>query len=367
MIKNESHILRRCIESIKPLIDYFVFVDTGSTDSTIEVINEILKDLPGEVHQTTWKNFGYNRTEALAFCKGIADYTCVVDADDIWKIEKRPKLKGDCIKLYVNTGKESFDQIRLLKGDLDWKYVGVRHAYPDTTGRTIIQCDKSIWIRSTQDGASWQDPQKFLKNGIELETSYLENKDPRTLFYAAMSYKDAGEYDRAKELFTERAKLGGWAEEIWYSVFSTALMDEDQMKLNDAILGYFGATNIDNTRAENLTSLARCFRKKKQYVVGYMLAKKAMELKKPKKLFILDAMYGPDLWDEFAICAYYIGDYNNAAAYMRKVLKENITPEARERIQKNLKFAEEKLDESRRINHGKERSAHNRTMPKKRS
>jgi glycosyltransferase involved in cell wall biosynthesis len=366
MIKNESHILKRCIESIKPLIDYFVFVDTGSTDSTLELINEILKDLPGEVHQTTWKNFGYNRTEAISFCKGKADYTAVVDADDIWNITKIPKLEGDCIKIYVNTGKESFDQVRLLKGDLDWKYVGARHAYPDTTGRSITTCDKSIWIRSTQDGASWKDPNKFIKNAIELEMNFTENKDPRTLFYAAMSYKDAREYDRAKELFLRRTQMGGWIEEVWYSVFSIAMIDEDLNKLDDAILGYLKATNIDYDRAENFTSIARCYRKKKLFKTGYEFAKQAMKVKKSKKLLVIDAMYGTDLWDEFSICAYYVGDLNNAAAYMRKILKETIRPEARTRIEKNLALTEAKLNESRRANNGKERSTHNRAVPKKR-
>jgi glycosyltransferase involved in cell wall biosynthesis len=38
IVKNESHVIERCLNSVKPLLDYVLIVDTGSTDNTIEVI-----------------------------------------------------------------------------------------------------------------------------------------------------------------------------------------------------------------------------------------------------------------------------------------------------------------------------------------
>ncbi len=367
MIKNESHILKRCIESIKQLIDHFIFVDTGSTDSTLEVINEILKTLPGEVHRIEWKNFGESRTEALKLCKNKCDYIAIVDADDIWEITKKPALNGDAVQVLVRTGRETFWQTRLFKSNLEWRYIGKIHAYPDTTGRTISKQNETIKIRSTQDGASWKNQHKFIKQAIELEMDWIETDNPRSLFYAAMAYKDAKEFQRSKDLFEKRIKAGGWIDEIWYSAYMIGNIYEQENNPTNAIKWYLNAINIDESRAENLTGLCRCYRKCKMYRLGHLFGKEALKMKMPDKLFIMESQYKADLWDEYSICAYFVGDYNNAAAYMRKVLKENITPEARERIQKNLKFAEEKLDENRRANHGKERSAHNRTMPKKRS
>ena len=67
IVKNESKIIERCLNSVKPLIDYVCIVDTGSTDDTIDVINNWMKsnDIEGKVIFEPWKNFAYNRSFAM--------------------------------------------------------------------------------------------------------------------------------------------------------------------------------------------------------------------------------------------------------------------------------------------------------------
>ena len=38
IVKDESKVIKRCLDSVKPLIDYWVIVDTGSKDDTKKVI-----------------------------------------------------------------------------------------------------------------------------------------------------------------------------------------------------------------------------------------------------------------------------------------------------------------------------------------
>ena len=40
IVKNESKVVERCLDSVKSLIDYWVIVDTGSDDGTQKVIRE---------------------------------------------------------------------------------------------------------------------------------------------------------------------------------------------------------------------------------------------------------------------------------------------------------------------------------------
>jgi glycosyltransferase involved in cell wall biosynthesis len=51
IVKNEAHIIRRCLENALPLVDYILIVDTGSNDGTQQIIRDFLheKNLPGEV------------------------------------------------------------------------------------------------------------------------------------------------------------------------------------------------------------------------------------------------------------------------------------------------------------------------------
>ena len=64
IVKNESRIIERCLDSTKNLVDCISICDTGSTDNTVEIIEDYLKknNIPGKVHHHTWKNFGHNRT-----------------------------------------------------------------------------------------------------------------------------------------------------------------------------------------------------------------------------------------------------------------------------------------------------------------
>jgi hypothetical protein len=62
MVKNESKIIRRCLESAEPAVDAFCIVDTGSTDNTVDLANEFVKERVGIVAHAEWKNFGHNRT-----------------------------------------------------------------------------------------------------------------------------------------------------------------------------------------------------------------------------------------------------------------------------------------------------------------
>jgi glycosyltransferase involved in cell wall biosynthesis len=82
IVKNESHVIERCLESVKKIIDYWVIVDTGSEDGTQEIIKQVLKDIPGELHERPWINFEYNRNEALSLALDKADYIFFIVADD---------------------------------------------------------------------------------------------------------------------------------------------------------------------------------------------------------------------------------------------------------------------------------------------
>jgi glycosyltransferase involved in cell wall biosynthesis len=60
IVKNESEVIRRCIESVKDYIDYWVICDTGSTDDTKKIIQETMDEfgIKGELHDREWVDYG---------------------------------------------------------------------------------------------------------------------------------------------------------------------------------------------------------------------------------------------------------------------------------------------------------------------
>jgi glycosyltransferase involved in cell wall biosynthesis len=82
IVKDESAVIKRCLDSVKPLIDSWVIVDLGSVDGTQAVIKECLKDIPGELYEKPLKGPEENCNEALQLAKGKADYILFMGGED---------------------------------------------------------------------------------------------------------------------------------------------------------------------------------------------------------------------------------------------------------------------------------------------
>ena len=100
IVRNESRVIERCLESVRPLLSGWVIVDTGSTDDTIKKIQRSLSDIPGELHRREWVDFGHNRNEALTLARGIGTHLLLIDADmTVCAESPLPQLTADAYEL----------------------------------------------------------------------------------------------------------------------------------------------------------------------------------------------------------------------------------------------------------------------------
>lgn len=177
IVRNESHILQRALTSVKGLIDYWVIVDTGSTDGTQELICDVLKDVPGELYERPWHNFGHNRTEALQLARGKSDYILFLDADDWLEYEDHFALPSRDIDIYWAKWQSHrvpgffYEKPLLVKDSLFCEWEGVIHEYI-TCSHAAYQTtlDNIVYVFS-DEGHRSHNPQKFEEAALILEAA----------------------------------------------------------------------------------------------------------------------------------------------------------------------------------------------------
>ena len=368
IVKDESHIIKECLESMLPYIDRYDITDTGSTDGTPELIKEFMDEhgIEGEVYLSDWKGFGDgpntkgSRTESFENAKGKADYAWVIDADDfiVGDFKFPEVMDKDAYSLRI--GREDFvwwrNQIFYL--DAGWHYVGVLHEYAacENPTPTTDRINGKYRISARTLGArnvGITTIEKYTKDAENLydalnneDSPHYDPNNSRYQFYLAQSYFDSQQWDKSEEAYLKRVTMGGWEEECYYSLYRVALLkaiqDKPWLEIKDAFLD---AWEYRPSRAEPLYQIARLYRQVHEKPrLAYMYAKMALEIPYPQHdiLFISDEVYNYQLLDEISATAFYTGKPHVGYAASKRLLDENLPPEEhRERITNNFKQYEQ--------------------------
>jgi hypothetical protein len=357
IVKNEAPVIRRCLDSVRPLIDHWVIVDTGSTDGTQDIIREHLKDLPGELHERPWRDFAHNRSEALALARPHGDYSLIIDADDVLEIPhgyKLPRLKADAYYIDIDHAPIRYQRMQIVSNARPWHYRGVLHEFLTCEGAGPAG-KLPLVNRMYFDGARRRDPATFARDAAVLEQALATETDPflksRYTFYLAQSCRDSGDKEKALGLYLARAELGYWQDEVFVSLLEAARLKEQLgYEEQDVIDAYLKAAKAAPRRAEALHGAARYCREKKRHEEGYRYAKSGLKIRTPADgLFVETAIYNWSLLDEFSVHAYWVGRYRESLEACLKLLMDGHCPaEHEERILANGANARRKLEERER-------------------
>jgi len=315
IVKNEAHVIERCLASARPLIDRWCIVDTGSTDDTMRLIEGALAGIPGTLHSRPWKNFGHNRTEALELAKSEGcDYLLFIDADELFDVPPKfawpANMTADGYELMCSYAGIRYARFAVAATRLPWRWIGVLHEYPDCGKPVASVALDAPKVIIHHDGARARDPSTYLKDVAILESALREEPDnARNAFYLAQSYRDAGMLAEAKAAYGRRVVMGGWDEEVWYSQFQAAVLSEKLAEPAEIVAaGYLRAFNARPQRAEPLVELARFHRLRGEHTVAFVYAKHASTMPRPKdRLFVDQETYTWRALDEVAISAFYAG------------------------------------------------------------
>jgi len=244
------------------------------------------------------------------------------------------------------------NQIFNLK-NATWRYVGVLHEYA-TCDKEQPNCRKlegNYNLTARTEGARnvGITPQEKYSRDAETIKKALEDEpdNQRYWFYLAQSYFDSQQWDKSREAYLKRAEAGGWAEEVFYSLYRAAIIDGIQNKPLEIIAqSFLKSFQAKPDRAEPLFNLARIYRLNGMPAVAYMYARMGLEIPYPQNdiLFIQEEVYRYGILDEVGATAYYAGKPHVGYAACKKLIDENLVSEGdKARVIENLRSYEKIL------------------------
>ena len=323
VVKNESKIIKRCLKAAWPWIDSWLICDTGSTDGTQDIIREYLRDIPGELIEVPWVDFGTNRTQVVEMAKGKADYLLLLDADlgiDLPELDYtcrdvdvqaiKDSLTADAYEMRYSGGLD-YTNTRLVSTKFDWRYIGVTHEYIHSDTAKVYAELPQVRLVDFADGGNRGD--KFLRDVGLLSRAVAENPaDTRSTFYLAQSFKDLAQYPAAAYWYGWRAAMvGGFDEERWYALYQQgrmALLGGEPWEKCRAL--FLKAYEYRPTRIEPIYEIVKHYRETGNYRMAFAFASvwgHGFPYPKQDRLFIDTEVYRHLMPYEFTLAAIQVG------------------------------------------------------------
>jgi GR25 family glycosyltransferase involved in LPS biosynthesis/glycosyltransferase involved in cell wall biosynthesis len=361
IVKNETKVIRRCLESALPLVDYILVVDTGSTDGTQQTIRDFLSEhnVAGSVIEEPWRDFAYNRSFALERLREVegVDHVMILDADDTIELDAgfdpsafKAQMTLDLYDVPVRHGEVAHHRPQLFSNRLPFCFKGVVHEYLEAPPGGLSRGDlKGFVVHATTGGARSQNPHKYEDDAAALKRALDGEIDPflvsRYTFYLAQSYRDCGQQEEALGYYLKRADLGYWIEEVYVSLFEAGnLMAALRRPFDQVIATYERATEAVPARAEALYAASRYCRDNGKNIEGMEIARRGLSLTLPNGLFLQPWVYEYGILDEFAINSYWAGAYRESLDASLKLLTSDQLPTSiMNRVAANARFAAAKI------------------------
>jgi tetratricopeptide (TPR) repeat protein len=340
IVKNETQTLPRLIESVLPLIKSWRIIDTGSTDGTQDLIQELLGHLPGELIERPWVNFGHNRSELVAKFHPAANFGLLLDADqivefdeDIWSSNIQ---NADEYQIPVFEGQLAYRMSYFVKAKPGFKFVGSTHEVLDANFRVRRTTYDKIQIRHIGDGGAKAD--KFERDEKMLLEDIADRKaTSRTYFYLAQTQATLNKNDAAISNYENCIRLSRWNEEKF-----VACLRAGRLLLStypERALEYFERGNqILPERIECAYEAARVLADLKQHERAIEILHDAIAVMNSDfTMFIETWIYSWGAQMQLGVSQWWSGDKAAAKVSFEKALQaEDLTDWGKSQLQSNL-------------------------------
>ncbi len=337
IVRDESSIITRALESVKNLITSYYIMDTGSKDNTIEIIREwMLRNLiPGEVCQAEWKNFGYNKSlllkqarEHFNFFISSSENWVWLDADEVFITDTKNYVSyltpSECAKLYndIRASSSSIFQMfthfggiqyvrpQIAKNTQLYKWEQPVHEYFVGTVDSSTECISWIYNLARKEGNSSKNPDRY-KRDAEMFLEFLKEHpdEPRAVFYLAQTYESFDDI-KAQEWYRKRTEITtGYYQERYMACLRLSKKLQDE---SERVKFLLKAIEIDSRRLEAYYDLLMIEYTKGNHRRGMgwgIMAPTSREIKSDL-MFAEHSVYNYMFDLNFGVCCYYTEMYD---------------------------------------------------------
>jgi hypothetical protein len=293
MVKNGGDQFEQMLNANLNLIDTWTILDTGSTDNTIQIINNLLVGKKnGNLYQEPFINFKDSRNRLLELAGTKCKFNLMLDDTYIIKGNLREFLNeirsdqySNSFTLFIHSDDTKYGSNRITKSNSGLKYIHKIHeVITEQNNINIVIPENRAYI--FDERYDYMNQRTMDRKQLDLKLLFEEidenPNDPRAYYYLGQTYNQLEDYEKAFFYFIKRYEIinSGYIQERFDAAFEAARIAN--FKLNkswdECEKLYNKAFNIDESRPEPLYFIGIHYYLENNYNKAYIYLKKAFEI-----------------------------------------------------------------------------------------
>lgn len=372
VVKNESRVIKRCLDSIANIATSYLICDTGSTDDTPKIIEEYMKEknIPGEVIYKEWKNYGYNKSYLLdqAYTQNKsknAKYLIWHDADEVFLTDPNntqsyltkedannfydwlEKTSEPVIYVMTHYGNLRYKRWNIVRNNQLYKWISPKHEWLlGTVDNRIKFYDKFILL-ARQEGNASRDPERCQKD-VKLFLDYINenggfDKCPREVFYLAQEYES---FDKEKAMHYYNMKVKMPIDNIQENYIAYLRLGRMSEKEEEKITYWNDGFKLIQHRLECIYEMMHYY-KDKNWSTCFIFGSLASESRKINEndLWVESNIYEFEFDLVYSLAAFYTQRYQLANDINQRNIIKNKNKSSQKVLLSNQNFIDKKISE----------------------